>query len=52
MLLKLHLPQFFLKELNKYEEIDKNVSVAIRQFTNHLYYLAEECAAFAFSMKV
>jgi len=33
----------FLKELKKYEEIDKNVSeVAISKFINHLYYLTEE----------
>jgi len=38
----------FLRELKKYEEIDKNVSeVAISKFINHLYYLTEECAAFA-----
>jgi len=38
----------FLRELKKYEEIDKNVSeVAINKFTNHLYYLTEECATFA-----
>lgn len=38
----------FLRDLKKYEEIDKNVSeVAISKFINHLYYLTEECAAFA-----
>jgi len=38
----------FLRELKKYEEIDKNLSeVAISKFINHLYYLTEECAAFA-----
>jgi len=38
----------FIRELKKYEEIDKNVSeVAISKFINHLYYLTEECAAFA-----
>ncbi|KAL4082915.1 hypothetical protein QTP88_029569 [Uroleucon formosanum] len=38
----------FLRELKKYEEIDKIVSeVAINKCINHLYYLTDECAAFA-----